>query len=119
MENIKLMMIVGFVFALLFSLWKVYSFVPKKPLEDDDKTPEATRKLTEVMVTCIVESFESGIELTESLLFERMKTHETFDKEHFWRFNQNRLNQLLRLYYVTNPSASTLRDIYDNEKGAA
>lgn len=116
MESIESYMMVAFVIAMMFSLWKVYSFVPKKPLADDDTTPEATEKLLALMLQCVAELFESTDEPTEQQLFERMISHETFDKAHFWRFNPNRLNQLLQRYYLLNPDATSLRDIYTQQK---
>jgi len=51
-------------------------------------------------------------ELTLIELFELVKDDESFDKEHCWRFNQNRLNQLLSSHYILNPNLNSIKDIY-------
>jgi hypothetical protein len=116
METIEWMMMAAFAAALLLSLWKFYAFFPNRPLRDDDTTAEAVEKLTELMLRCIVELFETRDDVTTAHLFERMVSHETFDAEHFWRFNPNRLNTLLARYFMHNPGASALEHIYEAEK---
>jgi len=115
--DIETIMVIAFIVALIISVWKIYVFLPKKQLEDDDTTREATEKLTDITIRSIVEGHEEKGSLTHSELFERISSHKDFDKEHFWRFNQNRLNQLLRSYHLHHPHTSSLEDIYHNEKG--
>ena len=92
--DIETIMIIAFAVALIISIWKIYVFLPKKQLEDDDTTKEATEKLTDITIRSIIEGHEKNGSMTHKELFEHISSHKDFDKEHFWRFNQNRLNQL-------------------------
>jgi hypothetical protein len=114
--DIETIMIIAFAVALIISIWKIYVFLPKKQLEDDDTTKEATEKLTDITIRSIIEGHEKNGSMTHKELFEHISSHKDFDKEHFWRFNQNRLNQLLRSYHLRHPHTSSLKDIYHNEK---
>ena len=116
MKNIEILMMVAFIAALLISFWKIYAFLPKKALADDDTTSESINELTELMISCIVDAHEENYELSPLLLYEHMIAHEQFDQEHFWRFNQNKLNHLLSNYYAGNPEISTFKQIYEIEK---
>jgi hypothetical protein len=42
----------------------------------------------------------------------KVKEDESFDSEHFWRFNQNKLKQILNRYYLENKDVSSLEDLY-------
>lgn len=112
MTSIEWIMMGAFTAALGLSLWKLYAFLPNEPLPDDDTTEEATQRLMTLMTRCIIELFEADEPLTTQTLFERMRSHETFDRDHFWRFNPNRLNHLITRYYTLNPDASSLEHIY-------
>jgi hypothetical protein len=118
MASIEWIMMAAFLAALGLSVWKLYAFLPNQPLSDDDTTPEATERLMELMVRCVIELYESEAVLTPKSLFEQMVTHELFDTEHFWRFNPNRLNNLIIRYFTLNPAASTLEHIYELERPA-
>ena len=106
MITIEIAMMIAFVFALVFSGWKLYAFMPKKPLKDDDTNPQATQELMDLMYRVIA----TGITTEEDLLQE-MKTHPDFDAEHFWRFNLNRLNKLLEKHYLIHPEHTSLKEI--------
>ena len=45
-----------------------------------------------------------------------IQNDKSFNKEHYWRFNKNRLNQLLKHYYLTNPHAMSIEDIYNKDR---
>lgn len=110
-------MMIAFIVVLLLSYWKIYAFLPKKALADDDTTSESIDELTEVMVLCIIDIYEKEEhEFSPLLLYEHMINHSRFDKEHFWRFNQNKLNHLIANYYVGNPQLSTFQEICEAEK---
>jgi len=49
-------------------------------------------------------------------LHEKMTAHEDFDKERFWRFNLNKLNQLLYRHYAKHPHLSSIEDIHKELK---
>ena len=107
--NISTLMMIFFIIFLIISIWKIYAFLPNKQLEDDDTTPEATKDLNYVMF-CVIKEHKG--ELTNSELFEKMQEHESFENQRFWRFNLNRLNQLLQKFYLENPDTSNILDIY-------
>lgn len=94
---------------MIIGIWKIYAFLPNKQLEDDDTTPEATKDLMHLMFSVIK---ENNGELTKDELFSKMQEHEEFNSQRFWRFNLNRLNQLLGKVYIENPDASDILDIY-------
>ncbi len=114
--EIETIMIIAFAAALGLSLWKLYAFFPKKRLADDDTTSESVDELTTIVIQSIVQGHNEQGELTHEELFLRITTHTDFDKEHYWRFNHNRLNQLLRSYYLEFPHTDSLKTIYLNEK---
>ena len=74
-------------------MWKIYAFLPNKELADDDTTPESQEELLKIIKKYMPKNDET-IDLKE--LFKKVKNDESFDKKHFWRFNQNKLNQLVR-----------------------
>ena len=93
--DISTIMMIFFILALSASIWKIYVFLPNKPLEDDDRTQEADDELHKIMLK-VLNKNASDISTTE--LFLAMKEDEDFDAKRFWRFNQNRLNLLRKSY---------------------
>ena len=87
----------------------MWAFLPNKQLADDDTTKEAQTQLKILMVKKIQE-FDCPPSTQE--LFIAMQEDETFDSQLFWRFNLNRLNQLLKAHYIENPELSTIQDIH-------
>ncbi|ADN09732.1 hypothetical protein [Sulfurimonas autotrophica] len=102
-------MMIAFVLALIVSIWKVYKFMPSKALHDDDTTPQAQTELIGLILKIIK---GSNGELTEKELIEMVTQHEDFDVEHFWRFNENKLKQLLHIHYIKNPDTKSIKDIH-------
>jgi len=102
-------MMIFFIISLTASIWKIYAFLPNKALEDDDTNEASQEELERVMVDTIK---EHGADISSKELYEKMKTHKNFDEKHFWRFNQNRLNQLLSHYYMAHKGISSIEDIY-------
>ncbi|MFH0710636.1 MAG: hypothetical protein V2A75_10545 [Pseudomonadota bacterium] len=98
MKTIELIMMLAFAGGLVLTLYKVYLFLPQKPLEDDDTTSSSIEALEKIMV----ESNRDGI--TEEELFEKMRNHPEFDTKHFWRFNPNRLRHLIDNYRLKEPN---------------
>lgn len=98
MKPIEWIMIAAFIGGLALSLYKVYLFLPQKPLADDDTTPKSVELLERIMI----ESYSEGMSHTE--LYEAMQAHRDFDPKHFWRFNLNRLRHLIEHYRFKDPS---------------
>lgn len=111
--SIQTIMLIAFVAALMLAAWKLYHFMPMKPLPDDDSDEASKEELTKLMLTVIKEHHTPETPLDEKALFEYIVSHEAFDKEHYWRFNQNKLNQLLRRYYALYPQTGSLPAIYE------
>lgn len=98
MKTIEWVMMAAFIGGLALSLYKVYLFLPQKPLADDDTTPESVALLERIMVE------SNQAEMSEEALYEQMLTHPEFDPKHFWRFNENRLRHLIEHYRLKEPS---------------
>jgi len=103
------LMMIFFIIALVISIWKIYAFLPNKALEDDDTTDDIQGKLLALMLKVIKENKGN---LNSAELFFKMQEDENFDSQIFWRFNHNKLNQILSKYYIQNPNASSILDIY-------
>lgn len=106
-------MMIFFVISFVVSIWKVSAFLPSKVLADDDTTQEAQKHLTSLMVQTI-QNHDSTISVDELYIY--MIENEDFNKEKFWRFNKNKLIKLLELYYLKNPHANNIEDIYNETK---
>lgn len=111
--SVSTLMMIFFIIFMIIGIWKIYAFLPNKQLEDDDTTPEATKDLIHLMFSVIKE--HKG-ELTKDELFCKMQEHEEFDSQRYWRFNLNRLNQLLQKFYIENPESKDILDIYKSIK---
>jgi hypothetical protein len=98
MKTIEWVMMAAFIGGLALSLYKVYLFLPQKPLADDDTTSESVALLERIMK----ESNKEG--MSEEGLYEQMLTHPEFDPKHFWRFNENRLRHLIEHYRLKEPN---------------
>ena len=105
------LMMIFFIIALVISIWKIYAFLPNKELPDDDTTEESKIDLTNIMLKTIKRS-DGQLSIDE--LFVKIEESEDFDSQRYWRFNKNRLNQLLNVYYIENPDTNTIEDIYKN-----
>lgn len=102
-------MLIFFILFLITSIWKIWAFLPNKQLVDDDKTEESEHELNSLMLKVIKE--HQG-EIDERELFIQMTENENFNSELFWRFNLNRLKQLLNAHYINNPNAYNIGTIY-------
>lgn len=97
--DVSTLMMFFFIVFMIIGIWKIYVFLPNKQLADDDTTKASKDELLELMIKIIKR--HSG-EIGEMELFHKMKDDESFNKEHFWRFNQNRLEHLLEYYFLTH-----------------
>ena len=107
-------MMILFIVLLIISVWKIYAFLPNKELEDDDTTQDSQDELTNLMIKVIQ---KNNGDIDAKMLYVKMLEDESFDSEHFWRFNHNRLNQLLNRYYALNKDIDSIKDIYEKTKG--
>ena len=107
------LMMIFFLISLVVSIGKIYVFLPNKELEDDDTTQEAQKHLTSIMINTIK---ENNAEITVDELYIFMLENENFNSEKFWRFNLNKLKQLLKSYYLQNPHTKSITDIYNETK---
>jgi len=103
------LMMIFFILFFAVSFWKIYAFLPNRQLADDDTTEEAQEQLQKLMIKVIK---NNHADLDNKKLFDLMITDEDFDKERFWRFNENRLNRILSSYFLQNPHLKNLEDIY-------
>ena len=103
-------MMIFFIISLVASVWKIYAFLPNKELEDDDTTKESQEELTNLILEIIKNSDEK---LNLNKLYNEILNSEKFDSKHYWRFNQNKLNQLLQHYYLENKNLNNIEDIYN------
>ena len=106
-------MLIFFVVFLILSIWKIYAFLPNKQLKDDDTTDDSYNELISLMIKVIK---NNGSDIDAKTLYIKMTEDEDFDSEHFWRFNHNRLNQLLNRYYMENDGIESIKDIYEKTK---
>lgn len=102
-------MMLAFILFMIIGVWKIWAFLPTKQLIDDDRTEESEHELYRLILKIIKE--KKG-EINTKELFLSIQEDEAFDSKLFWRFNHNRLNQLLNKYYIEHPECSTIKDIY-------
>lgn len=102
-------MMIAFIVFTILGMWKIYAFLPNKQLADDDTTYDSYLELEEIMLDVLKLCKEAPDLLT---LHKMMCAHEQFDQEHFWRFNPNKLNQLLNKYFILNPHITSLKAIH-------
>ncbi|WP_321778943.1 hypothetical protein [Sulfurimonas sp.] len=102
-------MMIFFIISLVASMWKIYAFLPNKELADDDTT-EASQEELKILMLKVIKSSDANLKAND--LYKKMRSDKDFDEKHFWRFNQNRLNQLLNQHYLENPDVFSIEDIY-------
>ena len=102
-------MMIAFVAGTALSIWKMYPFLVNRTLEDDDTGEDAHNNLVDHMHKVLAELEDTP---SEKELHEHMINHKDFDKERFWRFNLNKLIQLLNLHYAKHPHLNSIEDIH-------
>lgn len=115
--NIETTMMIFFVIALIVSMYKLYVFLPNRTLPDDDQTKEATDRLISIMIRSIHLNYELTQTASTTSIYDSMIHDSEFNHEHFWRFNQNRLNHLIENYHLKF-NTSTIEEIYHHSKRA-
>jgi len=104
-------MMISFVLAMVLSMWKMYPFLVNRTLEDDDTGEDSHEYLVAHMHKVLKNTSEVP---TVKELHSIMIEHEDFDKKRFWRFNQNKLQNLLRKHYSTYPHLNSIEDIIED-----
>jgi len=107
--DVSTWMMIFFIIFLGISIWKVYAFMPNRVLDDDDTGEESHKQLIEIMLDTI-KNHDTVPNLNE--LHKKMSEHQSFDKKLFWRFNPNKLNQLLNSHYAKNKHLQNIEDIH-------
>jgi len=107
--NTSTLMMIFFIISLIISIWKIYAFLPNKQLADDDTTKEAQQSIENLMSKVIDENKGN---LNEEELLNKMQNHRDFDKKIHWRFNQNKLKQLLNIYYLKHKEVDSIHSLY-------
>ena len=102
-------MMIAFIAGMILSIWKMYPFLVNKTLEDDD-TGEDTYNLLVHIVYEVLKDFDDVPTLNE--LYDAMRKHQEFDETKLWRFNPNKLNQLLNKHYLEDGHLSSIEDIH-------
>jgi hypothetical protein len=106
-------MMIAFVAGTALSIWKMYPFLVNRTLEDDDTGEDAHNYLVAHMYKVLIECEEVP---TNVELHKKMVDHCEFDKERFWRFNLNKLNQLLNIHFAKHPHLSSIEDLHKEAK---
>jgi len=104
-------MLILFVILFILSIWKIYAFLPNKPLADDDTTKESQEELLSIIISIIK---KNDADINSKELYIKVINDDSFDAKKFWRFNQNRLNQLLNRYYMEHKDIHSIKDIYNS-----
>jgi len=107
--NTSTWMMIFFIIFLVVSIWKIYAFLPNKELPDDDTTEEAKKELLNIVLKTIKKS-DGKLNVDE--LFVKIEQSPEFDSQKYWRFNKNKLNQLLNAYYIRYPHIKSIEDIH-------
>ncbi len=103
-------MMFAFIVFMILGIWKIWAFLPTKQLQDDDTTEASQEELLALMLETI--QAHQG-KLTEDALFLAMQKANKFDAKHYWRFNLNKLKQLLQKFYIQHPNVHTIQEIYE------
>ncbi len=106
-------MMIAFVAGTALSIWKMYPFLVNRTLEDDDTGEDAHNDLVKHMYKVLNECDTTP---SSKELHEKMVEHEEFDKERFWRFNLNKLNQLLNIHFAQHPHLNSIEDLHKEAK---
>ena len=107
--NTSTWMMIAFVIGMILSMWKIYPFLVNRTLEDDDSGEDVHTLLVDIMYE-VLKEFKSVPTLNE--LHDAIKAHEKFDTKKLWRFNPNKLNQLLNRHYLESEHLNSIEDIH-------
>ncbi|WP_297485612.1 hypothetical protein [Sulfurimonas sp.] len=102
-------MMIAFIAGMILSMWKMYPFLVNRTLEDDDRGEDTHTLLVDIMYEVLKEL--KAVPTTNEL-HDAMKVHEKFDEKKLWRFNPNKLNQLLNKHYSQNEHLNSIEDIH-------
>lgn len=94
--DLSTIMMILFIVAFIISMWKIYPFLQTTTLQDDDTTPQAQEELLKIILKYVDTNEKEMDTIDTKELLEKIKNDKDFDKEHFWRLNQNKLNNILK-----------------------
>ena len=114
--NTSTWMMIAFVIGMILSMWKIYPFLVNRTLEDDDTGEDSHTLLVDIMYE-VLKEFKKVPTLNE--LHDAIKAHEKFDTKKLWRFNPNKLNQLLNRHYLENEHLNSIADIHHDAHSQA
>ena len=109
--SISAWMMILFLARMVLGIWKLYKFMPTKKLEDDHTGEDSHQRLVDI-IHKVLADMQHVPSIDE--LHKKMTEHENFNQEKFWRFNQNKLNQLLNKHYLRNKHLSSIKDIHED-----
>ena len=87
----------------------MYPFLINRTLEDDD-TGEDSHEHLLTLTYKVLENFQQAP--TSKELHQKILEHDEFDAKRHWRFNLNKLHQLLHKHYLKNEHLSSIEDIH-------
>jgi len=102
-------MMIAFVAGTILSIWKMYPFLVNRTLEDDDQGEDTHNLLVHIMYDVLKDLKEVP---TLNELYDEMKKHKEFDEKKLWRFNPNKLQQLLNRHYLEKKHLNSIDDIH-------
>ena len=94
-EHLESIMMISFVLATAFGMYKVYVMFEKQSDEGID-----IKTLEDEIITIIEKILKTQDSLSKEKLFEKIQSDTAFDKERHFNFNQNRLNQILDRLHI-------------------
>lgn len=110
--SLDTLMMIFFVLLLIISVWKLYVFMPNKKLSDDDTDENAHHELEQLMLKVLPYSYNENEKIMLRNIYENMLADDSFDKEHYWRFNPNRLNKIIESYLLVHEDCHNIHDIF-------
>ncbi len=93
-ENLETLMMVAFIAATAFGIYKVYVMFEKQEHDGID-----IQTLEEEIIE-IIKSLLREQELSQDELFFKIQQHENFDGERYRNFNLNRYRQILERLHI-------------------
>ncbi len=94
-EHLESIMMISFVLATAFGMYKVYVMFEKQSDEGID-----IKTLEDEIIAIIEDIFKRGEEPSRDELYKKIEEDSAFDSERYSNFNENRLNQILDRLHI-------------------